>query len=79
MKRIVTLALVSVLSASCFAQHHPGADEFAAKAAAEYGLDPNTVLELTKVKAYVQTAAPVVGEDGIVSFFAITDLALAEQ
>ena len=44
MKRILTLALVSILSTSCLAQQHPGAEEFAAKAAAEYGLDQEQVL-----------------------------------
>lgn len=44
MKRILTLALVSILSASCLAQQHPGAEEFAAKAAAEYELDQEQVL-----------------------------------
>jgi membrane-bound lytic murein transglycosylase B len=44
MKRTFTLALVSILSTSCLAQQHPGAEEFAAKAAAEYNLDPQEVL-----------------------------------
>jgi len=44
MKRILALALVSILSTSCLAQQHPGAEEFAAKAAAEYGLDQEAVL-----------------------------------
>ena len=39
MKRILALALVSILSASCQAQQHPGAEEFAARAASEYDLD----------------------------------------
>ena len=46
MKRILTLALVSVLSTACFAQQHLGAKEFAAKAAAEYDLDQEEVLVL---------------------------------
>jgi membrane-bound lytic murein transglycosylase B len=44
MKRMITLALVSILSTSCLAQQHPGAEEFAAKAAAEYNLDQAEVL-----------------------------------
>src|SRR5210317_777122 len=46
MKRILSLALVSVLSASCLAQQHPGAEEFAARAAAEYELDSEAVMSL---------------------------------
>ena len=33
MKRFLALALVSILSTSCLAQQHPGAEEFAARAA----------------------------------------------
>jgi membrane-bound lytic murein transglycosylase B len=46
MKRIFSLALVSILSASCLAQQHPGAEEFAAKAAAEYQLDREEIMAL---------------------------------
>ncbi len=46
MKRVVTLSLVSILSASCLAQQHPGAEEFAARAAAEYQLDAQDVMNL---------------------------------
>jgi membrane-bound lytic murein transglycosylase B len=46
MKRIFSLALVSILSTSCLAQQHPGAEEFAARAAEEYGLDQAQVMEL---------------------------------
>jgi membrane-bound lytic murein transglycosylase B len=46
MKRILSLALVSILSASCLAQQHPGAEEFAAKAAEEYQLDPEEIMAL---------------------------------
>jgi len=46
MKRVVTLALVSILSASCLAQQHPGAEEFAARAAAEYQLDAQEIMNL---------------------------------
>jgi len=46
MRRILSLALVSVLSASCLAQQHPGAEEFAARAAEEYGLDQEEIATL---------------------------------
>ena len=46
MKRFLSLALVSILSASCLAQQHPGAEEFAARAAEEYGLDQEEILLL---------------------------------
>jgi membrane-bound lytic murein transglycosylase B len=46
MKRIVSLALVSILSTSCLAQQHPGAEEFAARAAAEYQLDSQQIMQL---------------------------------
>jgi membrane-bound lytic murein transglycosylase B len=46
MKRIFSLALVSVLSASCLAQQHPGAEEFAARAAQDHQLDAAEVMSL---------------------------------
>ncbi len=46
MKRICALALVSLLSTACLAQQHPGAEEFAAKAAAEYQLDSAQIMQL---------------------------------
>jgi len=46
MKRIVSLALVSILSASCLAQQHPGAEEFAARVAEEYALDAEEIMQL---------------------------------
>lgn len=46
MKRIFSLALVSILSTSCLAQQHPGAEEFAARAADEYALDTEEVMLL---------------------------------
>ena len=55
MKRITTLALVSILSASCLAQQHPGAEEFAAKAAAEHGLDQAEVIGLLEEARYKQS------------------------
>jgi len=46
MLRLACFCLVASLSSSCFAQPHPGAEEFAQKAAAEFELDPKAVLEL---------------------------------
>ena len=46
MKRILTLTLVLILSTSCLAQQHPGAEEFAEKMASESGLDQAEVLQL---------------------------------
>jgi membrane-bound lytic murein transglycosylase B len=46
MKRIFSLALVSILSTSCLAQQHPGAEEFAARAADEYALDAEEIILL---------------------------------
>jgi len=46
MKRLFSLALVSILSTSCLAQQHPGAEEFAARAAAEYPLDAAEIMAL---------------------------------
>jgi len=54
MKRILTLALVSILSTACFAQQHPGAEEFAASAA-EYDLDPEQVRELLENARFKQS------------------------
>jgi membrane-bound lytic murein transglycosylase B len=55
MKRILSLALVSVLSASCYAQQHPGAEEFASRAAEEYGLDRQAVLDLLEDAEFKQS------------------------
>ncbi len=55
MKRILTLALVSILSTSCLAQQHPGAEEFAAKAAAEYNLDQAEVLQVLENARFKQS------------------------
>ena len=46
MKRVLALTLVSFLSASCLAEQHPGAEEFAARAAAEHELNAQEILEL---------------------------------
>ena len=55
MKRILALALVSIISASCQAQQHPGAEEFAAKAAAEHELDQEKVLLLLQEARFKQS------------------------
>ena len=55
MKRILTLALVSILSTSCLAQQHPGAEEFAAEAAAEYELDQEQVLQYLQDARFKQS------------------------
>lgn len=55
MKRILLLAMVLILSASCQAQQHPGAEEFAAKAAAEYDLNQEEVLLLLQNAKYKQS------------------------
>jgi membrane-bound lytic murein transglycosylase B len=55
MKRLATLALVSILSASCLAQQHPGAEEFAARAASEQGLDAQQVIELLQDARFKQS------------------------
>lgn len=55
MKRILTLALVSILSTACFAQQHPGADEFAARAASEYNLDSEEVRVLLENARFKQS------------------------
>ena len=55
MKRILTLALVSILSTSCMAQEHPGAEEFAEKLASQNGLDKEEVLALLQNARYKQS------------------------
>ena len=55
MKRILALTLVSVLSASCLAQQHPGAEEFAAKAASEYNLDQEEIILLLQNARFKQS------------------------
>lgn len=55
MQRIFALALVSILSASCLAQQHPGAEEFAAKAAEEHGLDQSEVISLLESARFKQS------------------------
>lgn len=55
MKQIFTLALVLILSTSCLAQQHPGAEEFAARAASEHGLDQAEVLQLLQEARFKQS------------------------
>jgi membrane-bound lytic murein transglycosylase B len=55
MKRTLILALVLILSASCQAQQHPGAEEFAARAASEYDLDPAEVMVLLEDARFKQS------------------------
>ena len=55
MKRILTLALVSILSASCLAQQHPGVEDFAARAAAEYNLDQEEIVLLLQDARFKQS------------------------
>lgn len=57
--RLACLCLVASLSSSCFAQPnpgtHPGAEEFAQKADAEFGLDSEAVLELLQQAEFKQS------------------------
>ncbi len=55
MKRIFSLVLVLVLSTSCLAQQHPGAEEFAADVAAEIGLNQAEVLQLLENARFKQS------------------------
>ena len=49
------LMFVAALSASCHAQQHPGAEEFASRAAEEYGLDPAEVMALLEDAEFKQS------------------------
>ena len=55
MQRILTLALVLILSTSCLAQQHPGAEEFAAKVASQSGLNQAEVLQLLQNARFKQS------------------------
>ena len=55
LKRLLTLVLVSVLSTACLAQQHPGAEEFAARAAEEHGLDAAEVTALLESARFKQS------------------------
>ncbi len=52
---MVLLSWASLLSASCLAEHHPGAEAFAKKAAAEYQLDQQQVLEILQQARFQQS------------------------
>ena len=54
-KRWTVLFLVSVLSTACFAEQHPGAEEFAQKAAAEHQLDAAQVTEILQRAHFKQS------------------------
>jgi membrane-bound lytic murein transglycosylase B len=60
MNRILTLALVSILSTSCLAQQHPGAEEFAAKAASEYNLDQEEIILLLQNARFKQSVVDAI-------------------
>jgi len=57
--RLTCLCLIASLSSSCFAEPpprpHPGVEAFAAKAAAEHGLDEQAVLELLQQAEFKQS------------------------
>jgi membrane-bound lytic murein transglycosylase B len=55
MKRALALTLVCFLSASCQAQQHPGAEEFAAGVAEEYNLDAQEVIALLQEARFKQS------------------------
>jgi len=55
MKRILALVVVSIVSTSCMAQQHPGAETFAAEAAAEHGLDQAEVTSLLENARFKQS------------------------
>lgn len=55
MKRILALIVVSIVSTSCMAQQHPGAETFAAEAAAEHGLDQAEVTSLLENARFKQS------------------------
>jgi len=53
--RSLVMVAVSILSTSCLAQHHPGAEKFADRAAAEYKLDREEVLLVLENARYQQS------------------------
>jgi membrane-bound lytic murein transglycosylase B len=55
LKRALVLAMVSILSTSCLAQQHPGAEAFAAKVAQEHGLDAAEVTALLEGARFKQS------------------------
>ncbi|MEJ8566939.1 lytic murein transglycosylase B [Elongatibacter sediminis] len=55
LNRIVLMTVVAMTTASCFAQDHPGADNFARQAAEEHELDEAEVLELLRNARFKQS------------------------
>lgn len=55
LNRIFLLALISISSASCYAQEHPGAEDFARKAAEEHALDEQQILTLLRSARFKQS------------------------
>jgi membrane-bound lytic murein transglycosylase B len=55
MKRFLLSGLLLAVSASCLAEQHPGAEEFAKKAADEYNLDPQHVLDILAQAEFKQS------------------------
>ena len=55
MNRLVTLALVLILSTACRAEDHPGAEEFAAKAAPELQLSQEELILLLQEARFKQS------------------------
>lgn len=55
MKRSMLLVLMSVLSAACFAQQHPGAEAFAEKAASAHHLNRQQVLDWLQQAEFKQS------------------------
>jgi len=55
MQRLVLLTLLSAASTFCLAEQHPGAEEFAKKAAAEYQLDEQQVLAILAQAEFKQS------------------------
>ena len=55
LKRLVVLGGVSLLSTSCLAEQHPGVEAFAKKAAGEYQLDQQEVLDVLQKARFQQS------------------------
>ena len=55
MKYFLLSGLLLAASSSCLAEQHPGAEEFAKKAAAEYGLDRQHVLDILAQAEFKQS------------------------
>jgi len=55
MLSMLSLVLVLILSTSCLAEQHPGAEAFAQKAAGEYQLDPQEVLKVLQQARFQQS------------------------